>query len=193
MPKALFENLHSFDYFYKRDLIANRPIDFVFHCVAVSGDSATGQLIDYVELCSTWRMVMCLSSQYTGEPIQRSYSLNPVTGEGIQLSFDLNFSREELRSAFNGEDDFFGRVGQSVQRHDGDWITGFLAAGAGARLSAGRSDGYGSVRCLASDSLSPEQLPEFTRIVTQEIIPCMIHQAPMLQSRAPASAWPASD
>jgi len=34
------------------------------------------------------------------------------------------------------------------------------------------------------DSLSPEQLPEFTRILTQAITPCLVHQAPMLQSRA---------
>jgi hypothetical protein len=173
-----------FDYFYKRDLIANRPIDFVFHCVAVSGDPATGQLIGYVELYSTWRMVMCLSSQYTGEAFQRSYAVNPVTGEGIQLSFDLNFSREELRSACNGEDDFSGELGKA--------FNAMMEIGYPASLHRERERVFRRAVAMAmdqlgvlpGDSLSPEQLPEFTRIVTHEITPCMIHQAPMLQSRA---------
>jgi hypothetical protein len=38
-----------FDYFYKRDLVTNRPTNSVFHCGAVAGDRATGQLIGYVE------------------------------------------------------------------------------------------------------------------------------------------------
>jgi Nucleotidyltransferase len=51
-------------------------------------------------------MVICLSSQYAGEPFEKSYAVNPTTGEEIKLSFDLNFSRDELRAACNGEDDY---------------------------------------------------------------------------------------
>jgi hypothetical protein len=31
----------------------------------------------------------------------------------------------------------------------------------------------------AGDSLSPEQLPEFSRILTEEVMPCLLHQLPM--------------
>jgi HNH endonuclease len=176
-----------FDYFYKRNLITNRPTDRVFHCVAVSGDPTTGQLIGYVELYSTWRMVMCLSSQYTGESLQSSYAVNPVTGEEIQLSFDLNFSREELRAACNGDDDYSGELGRA--------FTAMMEIGYPASLQRERervmqravASAMSQLGVLPGDSLSPEQLPEFTRIVTQEITPCMIHQAPMLQSKGVGS------
>jgi hypothetical protein len=173
-----------FDYFYKRKLITNRPTDRVFHCVAVSGDPTTGQLIGYVELYSTWRMVMCLSSQYTGESFQSSYAVNPVTGEEIQLSFDLNFSREELRAACNGEDDYSGELGRA--------FNAMMEIGYPASLQRERervmqravASAMNQLGVLPDASLSPEQLLEFTRIVNEEIAPCLVHQAPILQSRS---------
>lgn len=173
-----------FDYFYKRNLILNRPTDYVFHCVAVSGDATTGQLIGYVELYSTWRMVICLSSQYAGESFQSSYSVNPVTGEEIKLSFDLNFSREELRAACNGDDDYSTELGKAFNAM---MEIGYIASLQRERervLQRAVATAMDQLGVGPGESLSPEQLLEFTRIVTREIMPCLAHQAPMLQARA---------
>ncbi len=173
-----------FDYFYQRDLVTSRPTDCVFHCVAVSGNPATGHLIGYVELYSTWRMVICLSAQYAGESFQRSYSVNPATGEEIHLTFDLNFSRDELRAACNCEDDYSVELGKAFNAM---MEIGYLASLERERervLQRAVATAMDQLGIHPGDSLSPEQLPEFTRIMTKEIMPCLVHQAPMLQARA---------
>jgi hypothetical protein len=173
-----------FDYFYKRDLVTNRPTDSVFHCVAVAGDPITGQLIGYVELYSTWRVVICLSSQYAGEPFHNSYTVNPTTGEEIQLSFDLNFSLEELRAACNFEDDCSGELSKAFRA--------MMEIGYPASLERERERVIGRAFATAmerlgvrpGDSLLPEQIPEFSRILMEEVLPCLVHQLPLLRRRA---------
>ncbi len=173
-----------FDYFYKRDLITNRPTNSVFHCVAVAGDPTTGQLVGYVELYSTWRMVICLSSEYAGEVFQSSYTVNPTTGEEIKLSFDLNFSRDELHAACNSEDDYSRELLKACNS--------MMAIGYPASLERERVRVFQRAVATAMDqlsvgpdcSLSPEQLAEFRLIVTKEIAPCLLHQMPMLSTRS---------
>ena len=168
-----------FDYFYKRNLIINRPSDQVFHCVAVEGDPITGQLIGYVELYSTWRMVICLSSRYAGEPFQSSYAVNPATGKEIKLLFDLNFSRDELRAACSNEDDYTVELLKACNT--------MMAIGYPASLERERervfrravATAMDRLGLSAGDSLLPEQLPEFSRILTEEVLPCLLHQLPM--------------
>jgi hypothetical protein len=168
-----------FDYFYKRNLVINRPSDNVFHCVAVEGNPRTGQLIGYVELYSTWRMVICLSSQYAGEPFQSSYAVNPTTGKEIKLIFDLNFSRNELRAACSNQDDYAGELLKACNA--------MMAIGYAASLERERERVFRRAAATAmdrlglspGDSLLPEQLPEFSRILTEEVMPCLLHQLPM--------------
>lgn len=168
-----------FDYFYKRDLVINRPSDKVFHCVAIEGNPTTEQLIGYVELYSTWRMVVCLSSQYEGEPFHSSYAVNPTTGEEIKLSFDLNFSRDDLRAACSNEDDYTGELLKACNA--------MMAIGYPASLERERKRVFRQAVGTAmdrlglspGDSVLPEQLPEFSRILTEEVMPCLLHQLPM--------------
>jgi hypothetical protein len=94
-----------FGYYYRRDLIIDRPPDRVFHCVAIQGDPATGRLIGYVELFSIYRFVICLSENYRGDPITENYSIDPTTGEQIHLKFDLAFNDEEFWFAVDNEDE----------------------------------------------------------------------------------------
>lgn len=172
-----------FDYFYQRDLVTNRPTDCVFHCVAVSGNPATEQLIGYVELYSTWRMVVCLSAQYTGESFQSSYSVNPATGEEINLTFDLNFSRDALRAACNSNDDYSMELGRAFNSMMEIGYVASLERERERALQRAVATAMNQLGIQPGDSLSPEQLPAFTRIVTKVIMPCLVHQAPMLQAR----------
>jgi hypothetical protein len=162
------DGVPCFDYFYKRDLVTNRSQERVFHCVAVQGDPATGQLIGYVELYSAWRMIICLSSQYTRRAFESSYAVDPSTGEEVGLSFDLKFSREELSAACNSQDDYSGELLKA--------LNAMMAIGYPASLARERERvllrsvatamerlGIGPGGCL-----QPEQVPEFSRIVSEE-------------------------
>jgi hypothetical protein len=171
-----------FNYFFKRDLVTNRPTDSVFHCVAVAGDPVTGQLIGYVELYSTWRMVICLSSQYAGGPFQKSYAVNPTTGKEIKLLFDLNFSRDELRAACSNQEDYTGELLKACNA--------MMAIGYPASLERERERVFRRAVATAmdrfglspGDSLLPEQLSEFSRILAEEVMPCLLHQLPMSET-----------
>jgi hypothetical protein len=94
-----------FGFYYRNDLIVNRPLDRVFHCVAIKGDPGIGKLVGYVELFSVYRFVIALSENYNGPEIAANYSIDPTTGEALDLEFDLNFSEEEFRFAVDNMDE----------------------------------------------------------------------------------------
>lgn len=83
----------------------NRPLDRVFHCVAIKGDPGIGKLVGYVELFSIYRCVIALSENYNGPEIAANYSIDPTTGEALELEFDLNFNEEEFRFAVDNMDE----------------------------------------------------------------------------------------
>lgn len=88
-----------FGYYYERDLVINRPIDRVFHCVAIKGDPVSGRLFGYVEIFSTYRTIVGLSDQYCGSPLFSYYAIDPTSGEELKLDFDLSLAEDELRAA----------------------------------------------------------------------------------------------
>ena len=94
-----------FGYYYERDLVTNRPIDRVFHCVAIEGDPVSGRLFGYVELFSTYRMIVGLSDQYCGPPLFSYYAIDPTSGEELKLDFDLSLAEDELRVAISNQHD----------------------------------------------------------------------------------------
>jgi len=87
-----------FGYYYERDLVKERPIDTVFHCVSVQGDPKTKLLLGYVEYFSIYRMVVCLSTNYQGDEVSRTYAINPMTGKEVDLEINLPFKQEDLTS-----------------------------------------------------------------------------------------------
>jgi hypothetical protein len=177
------DGVPCFDYFYKRDLVTNRSQERVFHCVAVQGDPATGQLIGYVELYSAWRMVICLSSQYTGRAFESSYAVDPSTGEEVGLSFDLKFSREELCTACSSHADYTGEMLKALNT--------MMAVGYPASLARERERVLRRAFATAMERLGispggcllPEQVPEFSRIMAEEVMPCILHQRSIAHGR----------
>jgi len=95
-----------FGYYYERDLVTNRPIDRVFHCVAIKGDPVTGKLFGYVELFSVYRMIVGLSDQYCGIPLFNSYAIDPTSGEELDFDFDLSLTEDEVRTAISNQQDY---------------------------------------------------------------------------------------
>jgi hypothetical protein len=93
----------AFGYYYERDLVGGRPAGVPIHCVAVTGDPATGMLLGYVEYFGTQRVVVGLSQSYAGPPISRSYGLDPTSGKTISLQVDLPFSAADIQAIYNYE------------------------------------------------------------------------------------------
>jgi hypothetical protein len=172
----------AFGYYYRRDLVTNRPTDRVFHCVAIKGDPATGKLIGYVELFSVYRMVIGLSDQYAGSAIAASYSIDPTVGEELNLIVDLSFGDEDLRFALANEDELLPKQLEAFH----------AVMGIGQRLSFEREQrrvaGRAYRRALATLGLIPgqEMTQEIALALNKEIIKQMM---PFLQHRIISQSW----
>ena len=92
-----------FGYYYERDLIANRPDDVVLHCISVSGNPETRQLLGYVEYFGIHRMVVCLSSNYDGEEFSNTYGINPISSEELDLGVNLSLTPEDILATYRYE------------------------------------------------------------------------------------------
>jgi HNH endonuclease len=55
-----------FGYYQTSDLLIARPVGAALHCIAISGDPATGMLIGYAEYFGFLRVVILLSESYSG-------------------------------------------------------------------------------------------------------------------------------
>jgi hypothetical protein len=105
-----------FGYFYSRDLVTNRPLDRVFHCVAIKGDPSSRRLIGYVELFGIYRMVVCLSDHFMGSDVVSEYAIDPNSGRELDLGVDLSLSEEEFRSASSNNENYAAKMVEAFQR-----------------------------------------------------------------------------
>lgn len=92
-----------FGYYYERDLIINRPPCMPLHCVAISGDPATGLLLGYLEYYGVRRVVVCLSEKYSGAKLAANYSVDPTTGAEQEVNVDISLTIEDIAAAYNYE------------------------------------------------------------------------------------------
>ena len=91
-----------FSPFYDFDPIKNRIQGTPLHVVHVQGDSASGQLIGYVELFGCLRFGVCLSTAYTGVQIRDSYAINPMTGKEVDVEVDFRCGPEQVQAMCDG-------------------------------------------------------------------------------------------
>lgn len=89
-----------FGFFYERDLIKNRPSDYIFHYLAVSNQNTNGQLLAYIEFFGAQRIVARLSEYYDGPNIHQAYAIDPVSTEEVHLDFEINLSRNDISDVF---------------------------------------------------------------------------------------------
>lgn len=88
--------------FYTRDLVLNRPTAQLFHLLAVRGDPSTRLLLGYVEYFGVMRILVLLSQEYDGEPVESVYSMDPTTGAALDLGVGLEIPQEELSAVLSG-------------------------------------------------------------------------------------------
>ena len=94
-----------FGYYYDehRDIINNRPPGSLFHCVYVEGRSRDHTIVGYVELFSLLRVVLCLSQSYIGRDFTHAYTINPVSGNELDITVNFDLSTTEIRAAYDFE------------------------------------------------------------------------------------------
>ena len=85
----LSDGAACFGYYNESDPIANRPANALLHCVYVSADPALGLVLGYVEYFGFQKVVACLSSNYKGPSVERSYAINPLTGKEVDIEVSL--------------------------------------------------------------------------------------------------------
>jgi hypothetical protein len=90
----------SYGYYYERDIIVNRPLGVPIHCVAVSCDPDTGQMLAYVEYFGCQRIVTCLSDTYTGPKFASAYAINPITSEVLPVSVNMDFNAQDISDIY---------------------------------------------------------------------------------------------
>ncbi len=92
-----------FGFSYEKEIISNRPQDRIFHCVAISGDSKSGLILGYIELFNVYRVLICLSDSYTGSRVHDIYAVDPISGEDLDLQFEIRLNKNELNRVYNAE------------------------------------------------------------------------------------------
>ena len=94
-----------FGYYYTKDkdIILNRPPQTPIHCVYVEGRSEESSIVGYIELFSLWRIVFCLSDTYKGSDFTHAYAVDPIKGEELDVSVNLDLSLSEIHEAYEYE------------------------------------------------------------------------------------------
>ena len=92
-----------FGYYNVSDPIVNRPANIPLHCAHVCADPESGQILGYVEYFGFQKMVICLSSDYSGPVREQSYAVNPLTGAGLDIDVDLNLSADDIPAIYDFE------------------------------------------------------------------------------------------
>jgi len=92
-----------FGYFYKRDLIVNRPFDMIIHCVAITGNNKSGKVFGYVEYFGIHRIVAILSDNYQGENFNHIYTIEPISANKLEVEVNLDFSESEIEEIYENK------------------------------------------------------------------------------------------
>ena len=90
-----------FGYYYKDDLVKNRPVGIPLHCILVIADKSNKTIQGYLEYFGMLRVVFNLSDSYEGESYKIGYAIDPKTGNEILIDFDFQFSKEEIEDIYD--------------------------------------------------------------------------------------------
>lgn len=156
--------------FHLRDLLVHRSAGHLCHVVAVAGDADSGRLLGYVEFFGAFRFVVILSQDYQGPVVQKSYTLDPVSGEELAVDVALSLSTAELDLVLKGDaGPIDGRIA------DLNLVMPYILD---ARNKQGRevlmkeliAETFAEFGVQAGESLSSDSFPEFSKRVAEKAV-----------------------
>lgn len=92
-----------FGYYYdEKDMVIDRPKNVPIHVVHVNGDPGNSLVLGYLEYFGMIRVVMYLSSNYSGGAFSETYCIDPTTGQELDLFVDLYLTDDEIQEVLLG-------------------------------------------------------------------------------------------
>jgi hypothetical protein len=172
-----------FGYFHERDLIGNRPNE-VFHCVAVSGDRASGQLIGYAEYYGFYRVVVGMSDRYSGRDFEAVYAINPMTGKEIKgLDIDLALSKADLQDAYDYKKVPDGSMAEGASKVIPMALAKDFEREKNAALRRAVEYAFANCGAKPGELLTDEQKLKLPKLITEHLMPFFLHNMPSRGSR----------
>jgi hypothetical protein len=165
-----------FGYYYEKDLVINRPDGIPLHCVYVQGDSSNKLILAYIEFFGTQRMVACLSSNYSGKDFTNSYSIDPVSGNQLNLDIDLGLTLEDIRASYRYEKIPQGSIEAAFSRVVPVHMQAHQEQERERVIRIAVEKAFKQCGAAEGDLLTPEHMKKVVEIVTREIGPVMVHQ-----------------
>jgi hypothetical protein len=92
-----------FGYYQAGDLVSSRPPGVPFHCVSVEANRETGLILGYVEYFGVHRVVVCLGRCYSDDQVEKTYAIDPRSGERLGLDVRLGFDAGQIQAIYNYE------------------------------------------------------------------------------------------
>jgi len=156
------------------DVVQNRNIDDIFHCVHVESIPEKHQLVGYVEYFCIVRLVFKIAADCIGD-IKKTYAINPLTGEELNLELNIGdtfkgITSEKYTSAIY--EAMMGRCGRVVryahsvmEKNERDRV--LKEAFDTAMSEVGIEDG---------ELIKPEHIRPFADAYVRSMAPYLIHQ-----------------
>ncbi len=169
-------NPPCFGYYHDTDLVERRPTGVPLHCLAVDADPATGLILAYGEFFGFHRFVCLLGEAYEGSVIRKTYAIDPRTGNELDLTVRVVFSREDMEDIFA-----YKRTKLEDIKSAGDAILGPMMqartqAAQRQVISKALDEARASCGAKPGETLTPEQRWRFSRIAAEKIGPFLLHQ-----------------
>lgn len=164
-----------FGYFNKYDVVKNRPERTFFHCVHVCGDPVREQILAYVEYFGWLRIVVFLSSTYTGEAFSRSYAIDPVTGRELDLEIDMKIAPYEITEIYAHKMVDNAEVRRSLGKLLAAWKEQDIEQGLSNAVEDAWNFACTETGVKTGDVLSDGQAAKFARAVTHSLTPFLLH------------------
>ena len=168
-------------FYYDRDLIANRPSNHLFHCVAVTGNPNTRQLLGYVEFFGAYRMLVLLSSEYEGKAFSTCYAVDPTTGQELTICPDLELSIDEVISTCNGERHYAEGMSAAINQLMAIAYPKTFERERERVIKEAIRAAIPQLGLAPDEGIGPEHVAKLVHLVMAEITPCILHQATALR------------
>jgi hypothetical protein len=166
-----------FGYYYERDLIKNRPEGVIFHCVSIEGNPDTKLLLGYVEYYSAQRMIICLSNEYEGEKFSRTYALNPMSGNEIELIINLSsLNQEDIVATYKYEKIPKGSIEEAFSKIIPIGIELSFQKELERVLNKGMQYAFENCGAKEGENLTEEQIAKLPSLLMEKLKPFIIHQ-----------------
>jgi hypothetical protein len=165
-----------FGYYYEKDVVTNRPEGIPIHCVYVKCDSNSQQILGYVEYFGVQRMVMELSSNYSGKDFQNIYAINPMTGDILELNIDLQLSPSDIQESYNYKKIPEGSVEDALSRVIPTGMKLSVEKEKDRVLNSAVQYAFKNCGVKEGEVLTEEHMKKVSSLVYEKLEPFLLHQ-----------------